>query len=93
MVHNTKTTNLNRSNSHFRALLVNLYRSLQVHGAIKTTLRKAELLKDYAQKYSDAQIRVIKLGHRKGDNAQLAMVANAEYLTKKFQPTVKKEKK
>lgn len=131
MRHAVKGRKLKRTNSHKKALLVNLATSLFRHKKIKTTVAKAkearifverlitkarkgdisarryvarfikdrdilkELFNEIAVKVGErpgGYTRVVKLGSRKGDGADLAILELVDYNEGEFKATKKKEK-
>ena len=86
MRHNKKFNHLGRTADHRRAMLANMAISLIMHKRITTTLAKAKALKELfsvvAPKIGDrpgGYTRVIKLGHRQGDAADIAFIELVDF--------------
>ena len=103
MRHNKKFNHLSRTASHRDALLANLSVSLILHKRITTTVAKAKALKQYveplitrckntvAEKVAErpgGYTRIIKLGFRQGDAADLAFIELVD-----FDENMKKQQK
>lgn len=65
--------------------------SFEANGFITTTITKAKALKDVLQK-DQKKVYMVRMGNRKGDNAQMARLVSAEYADKKFGAPKTKEK-
>ena len=108
MRHGKKFNHLGRTADHRRAMLANMAISLIMHKRITTTLAKAKALKKYveplitrskddvvAQKVGDrpgGYTRVIKLGSRLGDGADMAFIELVDF-DENMLKTPKAEKK
>ena len=100
MRHNKKFNHLSRTASHRDALLANLSVSLILHKRITTTVAKAkaqnkeavkELFGTVAEKVAErpgGYTRIIKLGFRQGDAADLAFIELVD-----FDENMKKQQK
>ena len=79
MRHRAKGRQLSRTSTHRRAMLRNMATSLFAHGRVITTEAKAKELRPYAEKLitlarPGGYTRILKLGHRPGDGADLARI-------------------
>ena len=105
MRHGKKFNHLGRTADHRRAMLANMAISLIMHKRITTTLAKAKALKKYVeplitrskddQKVGDrpgGYTRVIKLGSRLGDGADMAFIELVDF-DENMLKTPKAEKK
>ena len=96
MRHNKKINHLGRTSSHRHALLSNMACSLILHKRIQTHSRRtvfsylrrkevvAEMFGDVAQKIANrpgGYTRILKLGNRLGDNAEMCMIELVDYNT------------
>src|SRR5664280_2136305 len=72
MRHNMSKRKLGRTSEHRRALFRNQLKSLITHERIITTLPKAKELRPIAEK-------VVKLGPRRGDGAELAILEFVDF--------------
>ncbi len=66
-------------------MLTGMVESYQKNGHITTTTAKAKALKPILQsKFNEDAVYSVRVGYRKGDNAQLTMLTSRNYVTKKF---------
>lgn len=82
--------------------LKNLVKQLLIHGKIKTTLPRAKALKEVIDRIIIRQkkntvrksgfTRILKLGHRLGDNAQIALIELVDWQEKVKVEKVKEKK-
>ena len=83
MRHGKKFNHLGRQTAHRKAMLANMACSLIEHKRINTTVAKAKALKQFVEpKIGDrpgGYTRIIKLGNRLGDNADMAMIELVDY--------------
>lgn len=94
MNHNPNQKNFNRTAAHRKAMFKNMVESFAVHNHVTTTAPKARKLKAILQAENPQdKLSLVKLGFRKGDNAQLVKVAGERYLSKLNKPVTKAKSK
>jgi large subunit ribosomal protein L17 len=79
MNHNSKKKNFNMNTAHRKAVFTNMIKSFEQNGHLTTTLPKAKELKNLLSN-ANRQVKMVRLGARKGDSAEMAKVMSKEYI-------------